>query len=469
MCTTVAQADTLPNIFETLTRQAEGARIIPWLASEFHAEDGGRSFRFRLREDARFHDGRRISSRDVRYSFERFLQNTRSQIRWLLSSIRGAKPFADREAKELAGFKIISALEFVVELEQPLSFFPSLLSYPAAAIVPEGTTDLSGASLEQCIGTGPFRVVRFDARRKIELEANPDYWRRGFPKSDGLMIHMGISPPQILSGLQSGEFSVVGDLFPGDVDVVRHSKVPFKYRETPQLCTYYAVFNIHKQPLSDEKLRHQLIQSIDVDALVRRNVGRLGMVAHSLIPPGLLGYEPKNIRSKKSFADDAGSVSAEVKEIHGSVYDGPYLSIMEEFLQTITQRGFKVTEHPTRADSAALLESAPEVDIIITRWFGDYPDPDTFMHGLLHSKEGIHGMTTGTSEMDQLVERGRVETRPQVRHEIYQEAERLLTQRALLLPLFHEKTYRFASPETEQFELNLAIQVVPYEKLWIRR
>ncbi|HSE43409.1 MAG TPA: ABC transporter substrate-binding protein, partial [Acidobacteriota bacterium] len=130
MCTTVAQADTLPNIFETLTRQAEGARIIPWLASEFHAEDGGRSFRFRLREDARFHDGRRISSRDVRYSFERFLQNTRSQIRWLLSSIRGAKPFADREAKELAGFKIISALEFVVELEQPLSFFPSLLSYP---------------------------------------------------------------------------------------------------------------------------------------------------------------------------------------------------------------------------------------------------------------------------------------------------------------------------------------------------
>jgi peptide/nickel transport system substrate-binding protein/oligopeptide transport system substrate-binding protein len=468
MCTTVGQADTLPNIFENLTRQAEGARIIPWLASEFHAEDGGRSFRFRLREDVRFHDGRRISSRDVRYSFERFLQNTESQSRWLLSSIRGAKAYADREAKELAGFKILSALEFIVELEQPLSFFPSLVSYPAAGIVPEGTTDLSGASIEQCIGTGPFRVTRFEAGRKIEMEANPDYWRRGFPKADGLVIHMAISPPEILSGFQSGQFSVVGDLFPGDVDVVRHSKIPFKYRETPQLCTYYAVFNIHNH-LSDEKLRHQLIQSIDVDALVRRNVGRLGMVAHSLIPPGLLGYEPRNVRSKKSSTEYTGSVSAEVREIHGSVYDGPYRSVMDEFLQTISQRGFKVSSHPGRADSSALFQVAPEVDVIITRWFGDYPDPDTFMHGLLHSKEGLHGITTGTPEMDRLVERGRVETRPQVRHEIYQEAERLLVQRALLLPLFHEKTYRFASPETEQFELNLAIQVVPYEKLWFRR
>ena len=469
MCSTVSQADIMPNIFENLTRQAEGARIIPWLASEFHAEEGGRNFRFRLREDARFHDGRRISSRDVRTSFERLLQNTESQARWLLSSIRGAKPFAVGDAKELAGFKIISALEFLVELEQPLSFFPSLVSYPAAAIVPEGTTDLSGALIEQCIGTGPFRVVRFDSGRKIELEANPDYWRRGFPKSDGLVVHLGVSPSDILAGFQSGEFSVVGDLFPADVDAVRHSKVPFKYRETPQLCTYYAVFNVNKAPLSDEKLRHQLVQSIDVETLIRRNVGRLAMVAHSLIPPGLLGYELKNVRSRKFSGEQSGAVSTDVVSMQGSVYDGPYSSLAEEFLQSISQKGFKVSRDSRKADSAALFLAGSEVDIIITRWFGDYPDPDTFLHGLLHSKEGVHGLTTGTPEMDRLIEKGRIETRPQVRHEIYQEAERLISQRALLLPLFHEKTYRFASPETEQFELNLAIQVVPYEKLWIRR
>ena len=48
LCVTVAQADLLPNIYENLTRQAEGARIVPWLASSFHVEEGGRKFRFQI-------------------------------------------------------------------------------------------------------------------------------------------------------------------------------------------------------------------------------------------------------------------------------------------------------------------------------------------------------------------------------------------------------------------------------------
>ena len=75
------------------------------------------------------------------------------------------KPLSDGETKELTGFKIISALNFSVELDQPLSFFPSLLSYPATAIIPEGTRTFSGDSLNQCIGTGPFRVARFEPGR----------------------------------------------------------------------------------------------------------------------------------------------------------------------------------------------------------------------------------------------------------------------------------------------------------------
>jgi ABC-type transport system substrate-binding protein len=472
ICSTVGQADILPNIFECLTRQAEGARIIPWLAAEFHPEDGGMKFRFRLRDDVRFHDGRRLSSRDVRYSFERLLQNSEAPARWLLSSIRGAKELANGEARELSGFKIISALEFVVQMEHPLSFFPSILSYPVTAIVPEGSRDLSGDSLEQCIGTGPFRLTRFESGRKIEVEANPNYWRRGYPKSDGLVIHLGVPPADVLSRFQSGDFSVVGDLFPSDVEMLRHSKIPFKYQETPQLCTYYAFFNVHKPPLSDEKLRNQLIQSIDVEALVRRNVGRLAMVAHSLIPPGLLGYEPKNIRNKRSSSSDKlSSASGELVVVTGSVYDGPYSSLAEDFFQSVRQLGFRTKKDPRKADSADVIahSAATDVDLAITRWFGDYPDPDTFFFGLLQSNEGVHGAFSGTPEMDRLIERGRTETRPQVRHQIYQEAERLIAQRALLLPLFHEKTYRFASPDTQDFELNLAIQVVPYENLWLRK
>jgi serine/threonine protein kinase/ABC-type transport system substrate-binding protein len=466
LCVTVAQADLLPNIYENLTRQAEGARIVPWLASSFHAEEGGRKFRFRLREDVRFHDGRRLTSRDVRYSFERFLQNPDSQGKWILSSIRGAKALGNGEARELSGFKILSAYEFVIDLEQPLSFFPSLLSYPSTAIIPEGAIDLSGASVDQCIGTGPFRVTRFEAGRTLDLEANPDYWRKGYPKSDGLVVNMGISPPEILAGFQSGRFTLVGDLFPSDVEALRHSKTPFKYRETPQLCTYYAAFNIHKKPLTDEKLRRSIVQSIDVDAMVRRNVGKLAIPAHGLIPPGLLGYEAKR---GKTILEDSNFGSTELKVLIGGIYDGPYSSLAKELFATIENKGFKVKLDSRKLEQVDLNHLGSEVDLFLTRWFGDYPDPDTFFHGLLHSKEGFHGVISGIPEMDQLIMKGRSETRPQLRHNIYQEAEQLLVKHAILLPLFHEQTYRFASSEIEDFELTLAIQTVPYEKLWMRR
>jgi ABC-type transport system substrate-binding protein len=139
---TFEQAETVPLVFETLTRDVEGGRVVPWLASEVIPEDGGARFRFRLRRGVRFHDGRALSARDVRYSFERLLQKGISG-RFLLAPIRGAQALIDGKATDLEGFHIVSPSEFVIELEKPLSFFPVLVCWPGCGIVPEGT-DTSG-------------------------------------------------------------------------------------------------------------------------------------------------------------------------------------------------------------------------------------------------------------------------------------------------------------------------------------
>ncbi len=53
---------------------------------------------------------------------------------------------------------------------------------------------------------------------------------------------------------------------------------------------------------------------------------------------------------------------------------------------------------------------------------------------------------------------------------IYREIEQIIARRALLVPLFHEQTYRFARPEVEGLEIVFNMQQsLPYEKLWIRR
>ena len=124
----VEPAEVVPNVFETLTRVDESARIVPGLAAEFRSEEGGRRFRFRLHEDLYFHDGRKLTARDVRYSFERLLRTTRSGSEVALLPILGARAFRQGETSEIAGFSIVSATELVLELEQPLAFYPAMLT-----------------------------------------------------------------------------------------------------------------------------------------------------------------------------------------------------------------------------------------------------------------------------------------------------------------------------------------------------
>ena len=145
LAATVEQAEVLPQIFQTLTFAVEGTRIVPWLASSFSTENDGTRFRFKLRPGVRFHDGRRLTARDVRYSFERLLANPQSDCRWQLSSIRGAKRLLDGTATDLEGFHIVSPVEFFIDLEQPVSFFPALISYTGSAIVPEGTATIGSS------------------------------------------------------------------------------------------------------------------------------------------------------------------------------------------------------------------------------------------------------------------------------------------------------------------------------------
>src|SRR5882724_5870765 len=284
----VEDAEVLPSLFETLTRDVGEARIVPWLASEFMAEQGGKRYRFRLRDDVRFHDGRKLTTRDVRYSFERLLLNPNSIGRFFYSPIRGAKALLNGEESDLTGFRIHSADEFTIELDEPVSFFPALISYHAAAIVPEGNDRFGGSWLEGSVGTGPFRVVKFEPGVRLELERHRTYWRSGFPNIERLNFNFGVAPAEILSQFRAGRFSLASELLPADAEVLRRDpEFASSYREIPSLTTYYAVFNTRRGPLKDKRLRQTLAQAIDVAAVVRQTVGRLGVPAKGLIPPGL--------------------------------------------------------------------------------------------------------------------------------------------------------------------------------------
>ncbi len=477
---TVEQGEVLPAIFESLTKEIEGARVVPWLASEVVAENNGMRFRFRLRPGVRFHDGRRLTSRDVRYSFERLLQSTESESRWVLTPVRGAKRLVEGSATELEGFHIVSPSEFFIDLEKPVSFFPALLSYQSASIVPEGTRQIEGSWRDGCVGTGPFRVLSFEPGKRLELDRNPLYWRDGYPRSEGLVFRFGIPPAEILSEFLAGRFSIASSLLPPDAERLRHDPVYASgYREAPRLSTYWLAFNRHRGVFQDAALRASVANALDVPATVKRTMGRLAIPASGLIPPGLLGYSadsPK--REKPSSAVQAplhseehtiSRESTELTTIVHPVYLAECAPLLADIAQQLREQGFTLKVVNETMVEFQEHRIAGVADLVIARWASDYPDADTFVHGLLHSREGNVGNFVGTPEMDVLIEKGRTEIEPRARHALYRQIEDRVTREAVLVPLFHEQSYCFARPGVEGLSLGFSSPIVAYEKLSIRR
>lgn len=467
---TSSTSETVPHVFESLVRE-QNLQMKPWLVSELRVDESGKRYRFRLRDNVRFHDGRPLSARDVRFSFERLLQNQASETRWLFSPIRGAGALLNGKVGDLEGFRILSRTEFSIDLEQPMSFFPALISLVSAAIVPEGSDQFAGTWKDGCVGTGPFRVVRFDPGNVLELEPSPYYWRPGLPKSDRLTFSFGVQPDEINSGFLEGRFSIAWELFPADVEALRHNpQFASQYREQPRPSTYYVAFNTQKGPLADRKTREALIQAIDVEGIVRRQVGPLAIPSHGLIPPGFIGYEPAGPGAGVQSATGSGSQSIPLMAMLNSVYEGRYAPLAQDFLRILSEKGFRVQVMDTKSEYYSNQPQAMSgADLLLTRWIADFPDTDTFMYSLLHSEKGVVGRLCGTPEIDRLIERGRLETDRDVRHDIYREIESIVVRDALLLPLFHEQSYCFIRPEVEGFEMNYFAPLISSEKLWVRR
>ncbi len=464
-------AEVLPCVFETLTRSFGEAQIVPWLAEEMKIEESGRRYTFRLRSNVSFHDGRRLSALDVRHSFERLLLNSRSRVRWLYRPIEGANELMRGKAEHLAGIRIHSATEFTIDLEVPIPFFPGLISSPSAAIVPEGTGSVGTNYRDGVVGTGPFRVARFDAGKRLRLERNPFYWRTGYPRSDGLVFSFGRSPEEIFQGFRDGQFSVAGDLNPRQVeDLRREIGLGAVFQETPRLSIDFVALNTRCGPFEDLATRQRFARAVDVQSLVKATLGNLAVPATRFIPPGLMDQEPAALDhgpSKSPGLSDAMGPEVEIRAaVHGA-FRGAHGGFYEAWQVELKKAGFRLRISDATA-SDVFEKDRVSVDLWIGRYVADYPDADAFAT-ILHTERGSVGRLCGSAEIDQLVLRGRHEMGREFRESTYAQIEEIVLGEARIVPLFHEQVYRFARQEVEGLSVSYWGSAVDYQKLRLRR
>jgi len=465
----VERAESLPNVFEPLTRIADGAEIVPHLASEVTAEEGGQRFRIRLPDEVSFHDGRRLTSRDVRYTFERLLRAPRIESAAALLLLRGAAAFRRRETDRLPGLEVTSEHLIELELEVPTPFFPARLTHPVTGIVPEGTERFDGDWRQGVVGTGPFRVIDYRPGDRLELAANPRYRRPGYPRCDRLVFELDRSPEEVLAGFRSGRLTLASHLRPEDVEQLRRDpELAAGYRELPGLSIYYLAFNTRVGPLADPRTRGALARCLDpeIGGVVERALGRLGVRAFGFIPPGLLGHPetPSTLFGPPTAEDRNRLRGLELKAVLHPTYLGQHAPVWNELRQVFA--GLGVELRVEGRGSTELLRAIQDgtTDFMPGRWIADYPDADAFVHPF-HSREGFYAGMYENPEVDRLIEVGRQVGEARERERIYRWIESLLARESFLLPLFHEQIYRFVRPGVAGLRLGFRMPEVAYEEL----
>ena len=152
-------------ICSQIVRYSTDLSLEPDLATEWSSSDDLTTWRFRIRRDVEFHDGRTLTPRDCIYTLNRHRgEGSGSRIRPLMDTIREVKADGDW---------------LVVELRLPNADFPKYLGTYHAVVIPDGFEDF-----DNLVGTGPFILDSFRPGEGMLAKRNPNYHREGYPHVD---------------------------------------------------------------------------------------------------------------------------------------------------------------------------------------------------------------------------------------------------------------------------------------------
>jgi oligopeptide transport system substrate-binding protein len=413
--------------------------IQPAIASIWSIAEGGRVYTFNLRSGVRFHNGRTVTAEDFRYSFERLLHpETRSERTWILEKLQGAREFMDGRTPGVAGIAVLDPHTLRLTLDQPFAPFLALLAYPAARVVPREAIERWGRQFStHPMGTGPFRFREWRHDDRVILDANPDHFQ-GPPYLD-----------QIVYRVIPDEMSRFQEFRAGNLD---HTDIPTGLFRTiradarlggmlvsrPALGINALQFNLDKPPFRDNRaLRQAFNYMIDTDAIAQVILEGRVTAARSILPPGMMGYDPdapgyrhdkakaKRLLAAAGYEDGRGLPGLTLHYNTGLVNRK-----VAEFVQG-SLRAFGITVEVRELDWPAYLNLVDRGDVQWFRlgWLADYPDPENFLTVLFHSRNrGSKGNLSryANARVDALLDRADASLDSAQRQQLYREAERII-------------------------------------------
>jgi ABC-type transport system substrate-binding protein len=392
----------IKSIFDGLMDYKPGTtELEPDMAESFTVSDDGLTYTFTLREGLKFHNGRPVTSADVKYSLERAINPaTQSPGGGYFGMIKGYDDVSGGKATELAGIATPDDRTVVITLTRPDATFLHLMAINFSYVVPKEEVEKAGADWgKQPVGTGAFKFVEWTPGQRIVLERNPEYFRKGVPYLDRLTFEFGQDPTVAVLRLKKGEVDIVGDGIPpaqfAEVMADPANKELIAVGE--QLHTGYVTMNVTQAPFDNLKVRQAVNMAINKDRIVRL-INNRGVPASQALPPAMPGYNPDNKgyaydpEGAKKLLSEAGSGDI-TTELYAMNVD-PNPRIAQAIQQDLAAVGIKA-EIRSLAQAEVIAAGgtgkAPMIWSGGMAWIADFPDPANFYYGILGCAGAVEG------------------------------------------------------------------------------
>ncbi len=431
--------------------------LVPSLATEWNVSQDGKTWTFKLRDGIKFHDGTEFNAQAVKFNIERWwdpknqfgYRNAGKTYQIWQDLFGGYKGSPDSFLQNVV-VEGKNTIKFV--LKQPFAAFPAAMASGYFGIASPDAIKKAGATYgtpsSTAVGTGPFIFKEWRSGDRIVLEKNLNYWKKGLPKSNQLVMRFITDPAARLAQLRAGTIDLTVDLTPDQLaEIKRDSNLDALYR--PSFNVGYLALNPGYPPLSKPEVRQALTIAINKQEIVKAFWGDLGESTSHFIPPLFKEYRspkvtdyPYNPQVAKQTLAQAGYPNGFPLDLWYMPVSRPYFPnpklIAEAFAAELSAIGIKV--NLKTKDWAAYLadrKKPPGYQSFMLGWVGDYGDPDNFYYPHFGPGATSDLGKWKNEQIIKLLDQGRSTGDQAERIKIYQQVDEILYEEAVRIPIVH--------------------------------
>ncbi|MFJ2973653.1 ABC transporter substrate-binding protein [Kluyvera sp. NPDC087067] len=450
------------DLFEGLVNQDANGNIIPGVATRWQTNDQ-KIWTFTLRNDAKWSDGTPVTAQDFVYSWQRLVDpQTTSPFAWFaaLAGMANAQDIIDGKAKpETLGVTAVDAHTLRVQLDKPLPWFVNLTANFSLFPVNKANvdSDKNWTRPGKLVGNGAYVLTDRVVNEKLVATPNKHYWDNAKTIIQKVTFVPINQESAATKRYRAGDIDIT-ESFPKNQYQKLKKELPGQVYTPAQLGTYYYAFNTQKGPTADARVRLALSMTIDRRIIAEKVLGTGEKPAWRLTPDVTAGFKPQPSALEQS---SQAELNAQAKMLLQAAGYGPGRPLNLTLLYNTSENHQKIAiavasmwkknlgvdvklqnqEWKTYIDS----RNTGNFDVIRASWVGDYNEPSTFL-SLLTSTNSGNISRFNDPAYDKVIRQASQENTAAARNADYNEAEKILAEKAPIAPIYQYTNGRLIKP-----------------------